>query len=684
MKTTTLLSFCFFPLILFAQIAPPDTTTAKAKTNPDSVLTELVVTAFRTESSAFNTPEAISILGKKQLDFYQPRTTPEALMNQNGVFVQKTNHGGGSPFLRGLTGNQTLLLIDGIRLNNATFRYGPNQYFNTIDIFSLQRLEILRGSGSVAYGSDALGGTIQAFTREPVFRAFSEKNSINGQFFGKLMSQNMEQTARADASFSGKNIAFLGGLTYRNFGDLVGGDTTGKQSPTAYDELNFDLKAKFRLSPDLILTLAHQNIFQDSVPVFHQIRLGGFSQNQVDAQKRQLSYARLERFLNKKHIKNAVLTASWQNTEEKRRSQRKGSSTLRLEDDATRSLGLMAHVVTPLSIFWSANSGVEFYDDFVESARNDFDEKTNTNTPKRGLYPNDSRFSSLAFYSLHEWRKNNWTLTGGARLNYFSIKINDETLGQTTISPAAAVWNAGILRGVGDFFNVFFSINTAFSAPNVDDLGTLGIDDFLYEIPNFDLKPERSTNYQVGWKYKTPRLSGETFIYRNNLKNLITRVRLDTQKISGVPVFYKENIESGYVQGFETQWFWQMTDRFSVDAHLAYAFGDNITKNEPLRRIPPINGRLAFNFKHKKGTISAECLAADAQTRLAQGDRDDNRIPKGGTPSWAVFNIYGDFLWRNWRAQASIQNIFNTDYRTHGSGVNGIGRAASLALSWAF
>lgn len=78
-------------------------------------------------------------------------------MNQMGVFVQKTTHGAGSPFVRGLTGNQTLLLIDDIRLNNSTFRYGPNQYLNTIDAFTLGRAEVLLGSGSVQYGSDALG-----------------------------------------------------------------------------------------------------------------------------------------------------------------------------------------------------------------------------------------------------------------------------------------------------------------------------------------------------------------------------------------------------------------------------------------------------------------------------------------------------------------------------------------------
>ena len=131
-----------------------------------STLSEVVVTANRYNTLSLNTPEAVRVLNIKPVEEYQIRTSPEALSITPGIFVQKTNHGGGSPFIRGLTGNQTLLLFDGIRLSNSTMRYGPNQYFNTVDVFSLDRIEVLRGSGSVQYGSDALGGTIQAFSHE--------------------------------------------------------------------------------------------------------------------------------------------------------------------------------------------------------------------------------------------------------------------------------------------------------------------------------------------------------------------------------------------------------------------------------------------------------------------------------------------------------------------------------------
>eukprot|EP01035_Chromulina_nebulosa_P059332 gene59332-81216_t len=143
-------------LLLYGFLINPSTDSSKVE-----LLNEVVITANRSANQEFQTPNSIKVLNKKYLSTYAPRTTSEALMGVNGVFVQKTNHGGGSPFVRGLTGNQTLLLVDGIRLSNSTFRYVPNQYFNTIDPFSIEKIEVLKGGGSVQYGSDALGGTIQ-------------------------------------------------------------------------------------------------------------------------------------------------------------------------------------------------------------------------------------------------------------------------------------------------------------------------------------------------------------------------------------------------------------------------------------------------------------------------------------------------------------------------------------------
>jgi hemoglobin/transferrin/lactoferrin receptor protein len=660
-------------------------TTEKDSFSKENDLSEIVITAQRSATNRFSTAEAIDIIYSKNIENRQSRTTPEALTAINGVFIQKTNHGGGSPFLRGLTGNQTLLLVDGIRLNNATFRYGPNQYLNTIDPLSIERLEVLRGGGSVPYGSDALGGTIQIFTKNPLF---SPKNAWNGQVFGKIMSQNMEQTGRASVGFSNKKMAVLGGLTYHNFGDLFGGDTTGRQSPTGYKELDFDLKARFLLKNNAVLTVAHQNIKQSNVPVFHKIQLENFDINEFEPQSRQLTYARLDVENNNRFFKKIYAIASLQNTEEGRNSRKNGSTVLRVENDKVRSLGLTINV---LSEIWqntegsySVNSGIDFYDDFVKSSRFDVDSKTNVSTSKRGLYPDNSTMASYAIFSLHSLKIKDWQLTFGGRFNGFTIKVADETLGKSTLNPSAFVWNGSILRGLTRHLNVFVSANSSFRAPNIDDLGTLGIVDFRYETPNFSLNPEKSHNFQVGFKYRNQKLTGETYVFNQQLRNLIARVRVDTQTVQGYALYRKENIEKSTIQGIETAWKYTYTEGSYFEIAAAYTHGQNLTKAEPMRRIPPLNGRFAWHFSKKRWFSTLETLGATKQNRLAQGDKDDNRIPKGGTPAWLICNVYGGYSFDNLNLNLAFQNLFNQDYRTHGSGVNGVGRSVSLSANCFF
>ncbi|MBV6438956.1 MAG: Vitamin B12 transporter BtuB [Saprospiraceae bacterium] len=644
-------------------------------------LSELVVTAQRQATPRFGTPEAIETTHENDIRSRQFRTAPEALSATAGVFVQKTNHGGGSPFLRGLTGNQTLLLVDGIRLSNATFRYGPNQYFNTLDVFSMGRIEVLRGGGSVQYGSDALGGAVQAFSRDAVF---SEKPDWSGEVLLCGASQGMEKSARAGMQYASKRAAFLGGLTWRDFGDLIGGDTTGKQSPGGYKEFDFDLKGKIALSSPTTLTVAHQNVRQSHVPVFHKVQLEDFAVNEFDPQHRTLTYARLEHSMNRGVWQSLSVTASLQQSEEGRRSRKNGSPVLRYENDRVRSLGFIAQINNTFGQHWSASSGIETYNDLVNSARTDTDQNTGVSSEKRGLYPDGAAMTNIAAFTLHAFDFPEWHFSAGARWNSFIVDVEDEAIGSARLTPSALVSNAAVMRKLGAYSRLFVSVNTAFRAPNIDDLGTLGIVDFRFETPNYDLRPEHSVNCQIGYKLLKNRLQGEIYFYRNELRDLITRVKQDTQTMQGYPLYQKENVEQAYIQGVETAWTFTFACDWSAQGSLTYTYGQNMTQREPVRRIPPLFGRLALDYAPGTWLFGAEWLAAGKQDRLAKGDTEDNRIPKGGTPGWSVLNFHAGYEWRFLSLRLSGLNLFNEDYRTHGSGVNGYGRSvfATFAIQW--
>jgi outer membrane receptor protein involved in Fe transport len=617
------------------------------------------------------------------MDNWNPRTTPETLKSTNGIFVQETNHGGGSPFIRGLTGNQTLLLIDGIRLNNSIYRYGPNQYLNTIDPFSIDKIEVVKGTGSVQYGSDALGGALQVFTKEPVLN--TESQEFHGNVLGKYMTGDMEKTGRAELQYSSQKLAAFAGGTYRDFGDLIGGKNTGKQSPSGYNEYAFDTKLAFAVKDNIQLTLANQFLRQENVPIYHKVVLENYKLNEFDPQQRMLTYARLNIQGRQKLFKQVKLIASWQQGIEGRSFQKNGSSILTRERDEINTLGLTADVSSRLSNKWTANSGIEIYHDQVGSTKSDITDSGNgSSTTKRGLYPDNSKYSSYSVYTLHRIDFGKWIFDGGVRFNAFQIIISDATLGEVKISPEAMVFNTSAMYNFSQAHHVYTTFSSGFRAPNIDDMGTLGIVDFRYEVPAYDLKPEKSRNYELGYKLSLPKFSGTIAAYYMDLNQLITRVKIEGQMIDGYQVYKKENVEEAYIQGLEATAKWKPLSAFEINGGVSYTYGQSITKNEPLRRIPPLNGRLAGTYSLKKFFTTAELLFAEKQDRLAAGDKSDNRIPSGGTPGWQVVNLFAGYQLASVKFNVGLQNLFNEDYRTHGSGINGIGRSAFLSINYAF
>jgi outer membrane receptor protein involved in Fe transport len=644
---------------------------------------EVIITSQRVPQKEAVIPYSVNSISRKEMDNLNPRTTPETLMSTNGIFVQKTNHGGGSPFIRGLTGNQTLLLIDGIRLNNSIYRYGPNQYLNTIDPFSIDKIEVVKGTGSVQYGSDALGGALQVFTKEPVLN--TESQEFHGNVLGKYMTGDMEKTGRAELQYSSQKLAAFAGGTYRDFGDLIGGKNTGKQSPSGYNEYAFDTKLAFAVKDNIQLTLANQFLRQENVPIYHKVVLENYKLNEFDPQQRMLTYARLNIQGRQKLFKQVKLIASWQQGIEGRSFQKNGSSILTRERDEINTLGLTADVSSRLSNKWTANSGIEIYHDQVGSTKSDITDSGNgSSTTKRGLYPDNSKYSSYSVYTLHRIDFGKWIFDGGVRFNAFQIIISDATLGEVKISPEAMVFNTSAMYNFSQAHHVYTTFSSGFRAPNIDDMGTLGIVDFRYEVPAYDLKPEKSRNYELGYKLSLPKFSGTIAAYYMDLNQLITRVKIEGQMIDGYQVYKKENVEEAYIQGLEATAKWKPLSAFEINGGVSYTYGQSITKNEPLRRIPPLNGRLAGTYSLKKFFTTAELLFAEKQDRLAAGDKSDNRIPSGGTPGWQVVNLFAGYQLASVKFNVGLQNLFNEDYRTHGSGINGIGRSAFLSINYAF
>ena len=249
---------------------------AAGETREPGVLGTVVVTATSLETENFYVPYVADTLSGDTVNVRKAsRTLPEAFRETPGVHVQKTGHGQGSPFIRGFTGFRTLLLIDGVRLNNAVMRDGPNQYWTTIDPLTVSGLELVKGPSSVLHGSDAIGGTVRVMTRgrEPLEASDEPDVHFGSGAHYRFAGAEDSHAARGELSMASGpeagRLGVLGGVSYRNFGDLSGGRHTGELSNTAYDELDGDAKAIWKPEDELELVLAFQRVTQDDVPRTH-------------------------------------------------------------------------------------------------------------------------------------------------------------------------------------------------------------------------------------------------------------------------------------------------------------------------------------------------------------------------------------------------------------------------------
>ncbi len=137
-----------------------------------------------------------------------------------GIKVQKSQFGGGSPVLRGMESNRVLLVVDGVRMNNAIYRKGHLQSSITIAPNLLDKTEVIFGPSSVIYGSDALGGVIHYYTKTP---KLSQENEVKSQFFSRYSSVNQEITTNVSAELSFEKWASFTSISYSDFGELKAG-----------------------------------------------------------------------------------------------------------------------------------------------------------------------------------------------------------------------------------------------------------------------------------------------------------------------------------------------------------------------------------------------------------------------------------------------------------------------------
>lgn len=558
------------------------------------LLEEIVLSVARTKEGRERIAKKVSIITRKNIEAIPPQTSADILLETGGVRIQKSQGGGGSPVIRGFEANRVLLVIDGVRMNNAIYRSGHLQNAITIDPNVLERTEVIFGPASVGYGSDALGGVVHYYTREARINA-QEQWKIGGS-----SSFNLNQKTNVhnlNTSVSKKKWGNYTSVSFANHSDIVMGkqrshgfdewglvkeyssntSTHYSENPiqnsnpniqknSGYQQIDLLQKWGYQVHESMRLNLNLQYSESSEIPRFDKLAEAAmgklrFAEWNYGPQKRVLVSPQLKFGANRKWLAKGTITGGFQHIEESRIKRKFGSLTRFTQQESVDVYSLNADFFAPVKEKRTLSYGFEFSHNEVRSNAYSHDLIVQGNTitgfennqdiPTR--YPSaGSQYSTGAFYA--DYRQDiskKSTLNMGGRYTYTRLKASwsEEALIDANLSSVSSQ-NTSITATVGyvfrpnDYWQLNAVISSGFRSPNIDDLGKIRENNGKLSVPNPHLKSEYAYNTELGFvRYIGDKKNFVSLnIYHSWIQDYIGRSSYDvlTDKTSNNPstVFY--------------------------------------------------------------------------------------------------------------------------------------------------
>lgn len=721
---------------LFAQES--DTTT---------LLDDVVVSANRWEQNLREVSSRITKITPQLIQFQNPQTSADLLGLSNQVFIQKSQLGGGSPMIRGFATNRVLLVVDGVRMNNAIYRSGNLQNVISFDANAVDDTEVIFGPGSVIYGSDAIGGVMDFHTLQPKL-SVADKVTFSGNALGRYSSANMEKTGHLDFNIGLNKWAFTTSITYADYDDLKMGsngpdeytrpdyqvrDENGNdiavtnpdpnvQVPSGYDQLNLMQKVRFKPYANLDLTYGFHYSTTSDVPRYDRLILKSSSGVFTSAEWYYGPQEWMMHSLNLLYTKSTSLfdqvklTAAYQDYSESRHNRNftggnRNRMTERFENVKVLSFNLDfdKQLNGKSSLFY----GAEFVNNKVGSTAQRRDIVTGALSPISTRYPDGSDWRSLAAYATLRHNLNeNVIVNAGARFNYvytyapYDTTFFDFPFTEATLKNSAVNWNLGLVYSPVETWKLYGNISTGFRAPNVDDIGKVfDSEPGSVVVPNPDLEPEYAYNFEAGFAGKlSKQITFDASAYYTLLTNAIVRGDYtfngqDSIDYDGTlsNVLALQNITEVKVYGVQAAITIDFTSSLQLFSIINYQKGKEKSIEDGQYYSPthvaPLFGTTQVRFKKPKyqvmlyanynGEIAYDDLALSERADSHLYAKDENGNPYA--PLWFTLNLKGSYqLAKFVGIDAGLENIFDKRYRPYSSGITAPGRNFIASLRFKF
>lgn len=573
-------------------------------------LNEIVVSGNKFLEKKKNIVQKINIINSSTIEKANTQNIGDLLMNTGDVFVQKSQQGGSSPVIRGFEASRILLVVDGIRMNNAIYRSGHLQNAITVDQNMLGSIEILQGPSSTLFGSDALGGAIHMVTKQPLLSDTKGKIRFGANAMSRYSSANSEKTFHADFNVGGKKFGFLSSLTTSDFGDVRMGKKDIKGFPgfgarpyyiQPYNGANGDLILKNsndriqRFSGYSQLDLMEKVMFKPNQNASHTLNLQHSTSSDVprydrlqDLKSGSLRFAswyygpQIRTLLSyNMNLKNQEgffneynATLSYQVIEESRITReylRYDRLDKRFEKVQVGGFTLDARRKMK---FDEIISGIDIQLNDVKShaVRTNIMSQVDTKLDTR--YPdgkNTMNYFAAYTQHIHKFKDEKWILNEGARIQF--IGLNSSIIDNSFFSlPVTHVVqkNTSVTGNIGLAFmpalitRISVGFASGFRAPNLDDLAKVFESSTAAKqvvVPNANIKPENTSTIDIGINQKIgKKIDVVVGTYYTNFSNAIIKAPF---KLNGQDSILYNNVRSQVLA--------------SQNVNHAYVYGGNLS-----------------------------------------------------------------------------------------------------------
>ena len=680
------------------------------------------------------------VISSKEVYNSNTSSGAELLLLADEVTIQKSSFAGGSPIIRGFEANRILLMIDGIRMNNAIYRSGHLQNSITVDPFIVENCNIIFGPSAVSYGSDAIGGVIDYKTKDPITFSKNDSSIFKGNYFIRFNSATQEITNHINFNISGKNIASLTSVTYKKFGDVSMGqnrnhgfDEWGKhtfyvesrnlqdtvinnpnpfiQKGVGYDQIDLTNKILFTPTSKSRVIINSQFSKSSNLARFDQLNnydLNGapeYSQWDYGPQKRILNSISITTRNRSIFFDEVYAVFSHQYIEESRVTRKFKSLIQRNMIEKVNVLGGNIQLSKSLSSSAQITYGTELYYNSVQSDAysinlSDFIVSTNNSRyPSRG-----SNIFFPALYGNYNIKKNRFSIMAGVRYtwNHIYASYGDNSL--EFLSGSLEIKKHSINGSFNTIFypnkntKFFLDLSTGFRSPNIDDLGKVFIKDEFLTVPNNDLIPEYAYNLSLGLrsqkelnKYK---FSFSASSFATLLDNVITKQSFEIEGDNVInyeggsyELLANQNAKSALVYGASGSFGFNFK-KFNFHSSICYTKGE-ITKSQlSMSHIPPVFGKINFKYSFKKVDLHILNVFNSNKTLESFGDGNtDNQAEatKEGYPKWWIVNTKATYYLKKLIIlNMGVYNLFDIHYKTFSSGISAPGRSLMISAKLTF